>query len=478
MKSRMLPQSTPYDPAEDPPGSVDPLGTVTGAEQLAEVLLPGVTARMWRVRLLTFAALAAEVSRRIAAGRDHRLVEARLAFERLFVSSIARLEEQDPDWRKASRRLPGIGLARQALRAGDQPLARANFLKGQAVNGPFGVISRLARDIGVVDESGELERTGTDLLLAWAEDQELPGLLDDEAGRPGAAWLRKLVKQVRSYLKDGQNWPTKHWPGWMDLASRLRPDQSGPRERQVIKKLLSSDPLGLRERVVHILAESDIFSIYRTAMSQSVRRDVERAVITQGFSRVGSNDDVGRTLRVSIELIDAYESLSGTLESVFRGILWGLTRNHGQASHATVVNHPVLRPFIGHALAKLKPAAIAFQSKLESFETDPLAARRRSVDIDRMHKLLEDANASLGSVDDCVSAVMDRHVRVQREKNKGVWIEADKKWTLMPGFGDTADEPLQYDWYLHPYRITNIYGMLADLKVVPEVKEIEGEESE
>jgi hypothetical protein len=72
MKLSLLPQSTPYDPAEDPPGSVDPLGTVTGAEQLAEVLLPGLTARMWRVRLLTFAALAAEVSKRVAAGRDDR----------------------------------------------------------------------------------------------------------------------------------------------------------------------------------------------------------------------------------------------------------------------------------------------------------------------------------------------------------------------------------------------------------------------
>jgi hypothetical protein len=433
---------------------------------------------MWRVRLLTFAALAAEVSGRVAAGRDDRLVEARLAFERLFVSAIARQEVQDTHWRKASQRLPGIGLARQALRAGDQPLARANFLKGQGVNGPFGVISRLARDIGVVDESGELERSGTELLLAWADDQALPGLLDDEAGREGAAWLRKLVKQVTSYLEDGQNWPAKHWPGWLDLASRLRPDQSGPRERHVIKKLLLSDPLGLRERVVRKLAESDIISIYRTAMSQSDRGEVERAVITQGLSRVGSDDEVGQALHTSIELIDAYESVSGIMESVFRGILWGLTRNNGQASRTTVVNDPVLRPFLEHAHTKLRPATKSFQSKLESFEADPLAAKRRSVDIDRMHKLLDDANAALPCVDDCVSAVMDRHVRVQKEKNKGVWIEDDKKWTLMPGFGDTADEPLQYNWYLHPYRITNIYGMLADLKVVPEVKAIDGEESE
>lgn len=478
MKSRMLPQSSPYDPAEDPPGSIDPLGTVTGAEQLAEVLLPGVTARMWRVRLLTFAALAAEVSRRVAAGRDDRVIEARLAFERMFVSAIARQEQQETDWRRASRRLPGIGLARQALRAGDQPLARDNFLKGQGVNGPFGVMSRLARDIGLVDEIGELERAGTELLLAWAEDQELPGLLDDETGRFGANWLRKLVKQVSAYLEDGKNWPPKYWPGWEDLAGRLRPDRPGSREQQVIKKLLSNDPLGIRERVVHMLGDREVVSIYRAAIAHPDRGDVERAVITEGFSRSAAHDEVGRTLHASIQLIDAYERISGILESVFRGLLWGLTRNNGQAQRTVVVNDPSLRPFLVQARSKLGPAVKAFQTRLESFETDPLAVKRRSVDIDRMHKLLDDANAASPSVDDCVSAVMARHFRVQKEKHKGVWIEEDTKWTLMPGFGDTAHEPLLYDWYLHPYRITNIYGMLADLGVVPEVKATDGEESE
>ncbi len=158
-----LPQSTPYDPAEDPPGSIDPLGPVTGAEQLAEVLFPGVTARMWRVRLLTFAALAAEVSRRVGADR---LLDARLAFERIFVSAVARQEEADQAWKPVSRRLPGIGLARQALRAGDQPSEKANFHKGPGGQRSVRVISRHARDVGVVNEVGELERAGTEFLLA------------------------------------------------------------------------------------------------------------------------------------------------------------------------------------------------------------------------------------------------------------------------------------------------------------------------
>ena len=31
MRAECLPLATPYDPAEDPPGSIDPLGTVAGA---------------------------------------------------------------------------------------------------------------------------------------------------------------------------------------------------------------------------------------------------------------------------------------------------------------------------------------------------------------------------------------------------------------------------------------------------------------
>lgn len=473
MRSIFLPQSTPYDPAEDPPGSVDPLGTVTGAEQLAEVLFPGVTARMWRVRLLTFAALAAEVSRRVD---PDRLLDARLAFERLFVSAIARCDETDQSWKSASRRLPGIGLARHSWRAGDQPLEKANFLKGQGVNGPFGVISRLARDMGVVNESGELERAGTELLLAWAADQHLPGLLDDNAGRDGANWMRKLVRQVGSYLDDRNNWPRKNWPGWEDLANRLRLDQPGSHECDVILKLISADPLGLRDRMVDCLTEPAVLSVYRTVNASDDRGNLERAVLNSGIRAVKAKDEIGKSIHTTVELIDAYETLSGLLETIFRGLVWGLTRNNGQAALAVILQDPTLNHFLAKVHSKVDSASTRFHKKLEAFEADSLARKRGSVDVDRMHKLLDDSVAASRPVDYGVTAIMDRHVRVQKEKNKGVWIEQDKQWTLMPGFGDSRDEPQQYDWYLHPYRVTNVYGMLGDLKVVPQPGEGDVEE--
>src|SRR5581483_3041106 len=91
-----LPVATPLDPAEEPPGSLDPLGTLANAERLAETLLPGFTVRMWRSRLLTFAAIAAAVADRTVAlvgGREDVRLEARLAFERLFVSAVVRMTD-------------------------------------------------------------------------------------------------------------------------------------------------------------------------------------------------------------------------------------------------------------------------------------------------------------------------------------------------------------------------------------------------
>jgi|GEM_PF-4535071 len=41
LPARCLPLPTTYDPAEDPPGSTDPLGTLGAAERIAEVLFPG-----------------------------------------------------------------------------------------------------------------------------------------------------------------------------------------------------------------------------------------------------------------------------------------------------------------------------------------------------------------------------------------------------------------------------------------------------
>ena len=464
MNRPYFPRSTPYDPAEDPSGSVDPLGTAGGAEQLAEVLLPGLTARMWRARLLTFAAVAALVAKRVAAGREERVLDARLAFERLFVSALTREEATGRLPRDATRRVPGVGLARKALHSGDQPLGPAAFLKGQAANGPFGVISRLARDVGVVDEAGELGHGGVELLAAWAVEQRLPGLLDDDPQGDGGKWVRSVARKVESHLDDPRNWPSGGWPEWVTIAGRLRPDAAGRRERQVIRRLLTHDPLGLRDRVVGRLESPPAFRIYQAASPDGSRGDIERAVLVAGLRALGpSGDEVDGAIRVTIDLVDAYESVTGHLETAFRSLLWGLTRRGGHAARSDVLGEPEVWRALNKARTGLATSVDRLRTALLAFEADPLAGRRGSVDPDRMRGLVEEAATAATSADGCATTVLDRHRRVQADKGKGVWVEEDRRWTLMPGFGDAGEEPPEFGDYLHPFRVTNTYSLLADL---------------
>jgi len=71
----------------------------------------GLTARMWRARLLTFSVVAADIADRIVRQQsDHEdlRLTARLAFERLFVSALVRAEREDPEhYSGVARHVPG-----------------------------------------------------------------------------------------------------------------------------------------------------------------------------------------------------------------------------------------------------------------------------------------------------------------------------------------------------------------------------------
>ena len=220
-----FPIGTDYDAVEDPAGSVDPLGTLGDAGRLADILLPGLTARMYRVRLLTVSALSAVIADRVVRlmdGQENVRLEARLTFERLLVSSIVRLA-RDEDDRNISRRVPGRSLAFDALQR-KEPLTLGNFLKGQAVNGPFGVMARLARALGVVDDEGKLGRKAADLLLAWSEGETLQGVLDEHgtSKRDGARWIADAARAVKGWICE-REWPGRGQRIWDRLAVQFTP---------------------------------------------------------------------------------------------------------------------------------------------------------------------------------------------------------------------------------------------------------------
>lgn len=475
MLPRCLPVATPYDPAEDPPGSIDPLGTVAAAEQLADILFPGMTARMWRARHLTFAALAAHVADQAAgsSGDDEARLEARLALERLFVSAIARHEANDAQFKSASRRLPGIGLAR---RAGDQqPLGKRTFLKGQAINGPFGVISRLARHTDVVNDQNRLSQNGEKLLLAWSADHDLPGVLDGGCSKmEGADWVGQLVRRVHGEHLD--RWPSNTWPGWKTLAERLRPDRMRRHERNMICSLLADEGVPLRRRCLELLQDRASVSSYRSSVGNGTRGERDREMLFSTFRRLlrPTSSATDRTIDFVIRLIHAYELVASSLDSVM-GTVCSVLANRGRATKSDVLRQGGSR---FQAIRKaLRDKARELQARLDELMEYPDILDR--LGLDRLTQLLEDAQAGTSGDAELVEHVMERHTRVQRQKKKGAWIDVDDRhWVLMPGFGNAGNDPsLNEEAYLHPFRVANAYSFLADLKVVPAVEDFDGEEA-
>lgn len=451
-----FPFATPYDPSEDPPTSIDPLGTVTEAERLADLLLPGLTARMWRSRLLTFSAVTALVADRTAsgAGREDVRDAARLAFERIAVSAFVR-HAADAGMEAAIRRVPGTDRARAALRLGE-PLTSGNFLKGQMINGPTGVMARLARHVGIVDEEHHLREPGRQLLDAWSTDQDLRGVCDEFCdGNAGARWVTRMAQATRDALNG--TWPGNQSGVWRELVTRLRPDDIGTSERRNLVQLLRGASSGSRRRVLDLLKKAE--PKFR-ALRGERRGIVERAVLHDGLLPLLDGSEADLQLRVVVNAIEAFEQVASLLQSAFDTLRWSLS-SRGAAPASGVAGDATAPKALERTRKRIGGAVASLDQILSQANTTPCFDYDA---LEPLRQLREDANQGRLSTEHLVEAVLGRHRRVQRDKRKGCWIESGPRLTLMPGFGLDDDAPPSYDGvYLHPFRVLNAYAMLTDL---------------
>ncbi len=461
-----LPFSTAYDPTEDPPGSVDPLGTLSEAERLADILLPGFTVRIWRPRLLTFAAVAAVIAERAVrlTGREEDRLAARLVVERMFVAAVTlQMEEFPDDFGSAGVRLPGRRLAEQAWREGE-PLRSANFLKGQAVNGPFGVMARLARSLGLVDADGRPGRSAPDLLLAWSEDLGLPDFLEDpkQASGEGIRWAKRITETVVQGLGRNGDWPGRSQQVWAMLAGKLRPDgMRAGKERGAIIAALNGDPV--RRRMFDIMRAPESLNAYRERAGQD-RGVFERTVLLKTLRPLLQTDDdpVDRTIASCLRAIEGYEKASAVLQQVFDAILWGLRNKSGQATQAEILELAPVAQVIKRAVANA--SAVSRDLEQAGAEFKDAAVQNAAARVQAIERIRDDIALCANSVDAAVSAVMGRHQRIQKEKRKAAWIDCGPVWILMPGRGSDADRPSEYrNTFLHPMRIENGFNFLREL---------------
>lgn len=412
---------------------------------------------MWQARFLTFAAVSALIAERVVAlmgGREEVRLEARLAFERMYVSAIVRAHAESPEeWGKARRRLPGSDLASRAL-SENQPLTRNNFLKGQAVNGPVGVIATLARHLDIIDDEGAWGANGASVVLAWAEDEGLPKVLSEESIRDhvGSAWVGDATKTVAAFISR-RDWPGASHRIWDQLAQRLRSDRMGKGERVQLSHLLGLD--ARRARVLGVLR--DEAGSYRTADGD--RGEMEREILTKAVRPALGTAPLDRTIATTIAAIDAYETTCALFQQAFEALIWGLQTRGGRAAPTALLEDGRVARLLRSTCAALPRRVTAMDAAISRVQG--LARPDVTVLAEPLSLIRDECTAALGSPTALIETIMTRHERVQRDKRKATWIDRDAKWTLNPGFGIGGDAPPNHEGkYLHPFRIANAYSLM------------------
>lgn len=467
LDERYLPHPTTYDSSEDPAGSVDPLGTLPLAERLADVLLPGLTARMWRPRLLTYVALASLIAERVD-GRDEGgdvWLEARLAFERIFVSALARQlesKEGDNNWDEATALLPGKRLAQRAVKNHDTPLGRHNFLKGQAANGPFGVMARLARELDIVrKEDDRLGKNGWTLLAKWAEERGIPfASLLPETGEQSAdtEWLERYVRAT-AHHREG-NWRTRNWEGWRELANTLRLDGAGREEKKFLRELLAQNPV--RMRFLELLQQRDVRKAYGDAKRLG-SREQERSALRKMRTLTKSKRGPDRVIHDASLIITSYENVASLLEVAFDTVRWGVQHGEGHVTTSSISKD--MAKSLNRISSELCRAAKDLNRNLEH-----LAELRENGfpdgaagELAEFVELVEECEKPERLID----TLLKLHHQVQQRRGRGMWVSRSGHagvLAVMPGYGYPGKEPPDIRRrFIHTFRIPNAYSFLHDL---------------
>ena len=159
----------------------------------------------------------------------------------------------------------------------------------------------------------------------------------------------------------------------------------------------------------------------------------------------------------------SYEETASLLQQAFEGLIWGLKQRAGRARPEAVIGDPRLLKHLGRTQVALGKTVARLDQAMALLRNQ--AFLDAALFVEPLARLREDVIAAEKSERDLARAVLDRHARVQREKRKAQWIERESHWTLMPGENRVSgDAPPDFKGsYLHPFKVTNAYAILADL---------------
>lgn len=431
-----MPYRSLADPETQGEGSIDPLGLANLADQLADWLLPGMTARMWRPRFLTAMAVSSLVIEPFEeeVAKDG-ISPPWIALEWYYVEGVAGLAE---DKEGNLRRIPGIDKARRALRE-KVPLSARRYLKTPKVFGFHGVYKRLARALDIADDKLRCGDGGYALLRTWEDEQGLSGFLD---GNHGAGEGARIVRAIRDALHDalvaGQAQRQGAWVGASFFINHLLPHNSGSREADFLwGRLRALEPQG------------EIFTLMRDRV---VRSTLDEPLGERGALQ-GLLDRASAELRRRLEAVEAYEGFCRPLQEA-----WDILRRHSTVQRPMVVEPGDFagQPHVGQLVPEI---VRGIEQGRRLLDGSPVEAG-----FDTLVSTFE----HMKTPQDLFLALWTHHQTVQKGKppeGKRPWFEEAGGGGLIvrPPYRIDQDVPVR-EAFVHPYRLFSVASFIEDLR--------------
>jgi hypothetical protein len=422
-----LPELSAYDPPVAGEGSLDPMGLAAISDRLADRLVPGLRARMQRVRFVTAMAVGAMACETLADELPGDGISTpAICFEWLVLEGfVRRLRTQE-----IPPGVPGSQKARAVVNRG-QRLSAASYLKGPSVFGFNGVYKPFAVDAGIVGGDLEPGPRCAELVRAWEAEEGFAGFTDSVPGSDGARLRSRVRDDVRAAIREGRC--TTNPGGWLfgQVAASLHPDEALPSERRALRSLVMMGPHETRsELATHLV---------------SVEGDLTEAELLDAV-RPSCSPALGSI----VDTVVSYERFAALVDAAFR-TLCSVSHSMGAqpltasqvTDHETIVRSARELPERYRAAAE-KMAAIGASDNLEERLGDFAIPR---------------------SPTGLFGLLLDHHEWVQSRKppnGKRSWFEPFRHgWVVRAPYG-TPEQPQLGAWFVHPVRVAALRRFLED----------------
>lgn len=423
-----LPRLSAYDPGAEGEGGLDPLGLAAVADRIANVLAPGIRARMNLPRYVTASAVGAIAYQTLhGLTDDHKTTTVDIAFEWLVVEALVRSREKG-----RTDSLPGSQKAARAM-AANARLSQRTYLSAPRVFGFTGVYRPFSRDAGVLALDDLPSESAARLVGAWERDQDLPGYVDGISGTRGGQFRKDITEACKQTLVKGECAAPPNGQLLRNLANYLAPREAKPEERRVLRELITAGEHEIRnELAAKLVANPPPDHITQQELAQSLI--------------VGTSSSTQRALQAAID----YEKAATVLDNAFRRFLAYTAQQQG-----SIINPSEALQTPG--LSELAPGiGELVQRAIESVEA--LDDVGLSIEAAQVFGLFNDVRTP-GKF---FEVLIQRHEEVQANKNKLSWLDQiDGNWTVRTPYRNTNGD-LDDGFWTHPMRLVTLAKFLAE----------------